>query len=246
MSDENERISSDLIRWLKMLALPTWAKLGLALIMLLALSNALGLLVDGMLHKDKESIAAAVSILTVGLPVGLIVVALVFGDGGARKLRQMTQQVLDKEVPQAIRENLGHGSNFSDSQLSFTSHGYICDYELAAKPSSGRTTTLRFRLELNVRKVNVVFWVPTGEQRQDARGLFESHSSLHACLLGAEREGYVLNPVAHSEHGSAVSRVVFIKVLHEDFLLEPGQRLYFAQDFSFFVRGMLEASLPNA
>ena len=43
-----------------MLALPTWAKLGLALIMLLALSNAMGLLFSGMLHQGKDAIAAAI------------------------------------------------------------------------------------------------------------------------------------------------------------------------------------------
>lgn len=75
MNPEEVRSSSDRIRWPKMLALPSWAKLGLAAIMLLALPDALGLLIDGMLHKDKDSIAAAVSILTVGLPVGLILEA---------------------------------------------------------------------------------------------------------------------------------------------------------------------------
>lgn len=48
-----------------MLALPTWAKLGLALIMLLVLSNAMSLLFSGMLHKDKDAIAAAMSILNI-------------------------------------------------------------------------------------------------------------------------------------------------------------------------------------
>lgn len=246
MSDENERVSSDLIRWLKMLALPAWAKMALALIMLLALSNALGLLIDGMLHKDKESIAAAVSILTVGLPIGLIVVALVFGDGGTRKLRQMTQQVLDKEVPQSIRENMAHRSKLSDAQLMFSSHGYITDYELTAKTALASSKTLRFRIELNVKKVNVVFWLPKAAQPLGARALLENHPPFHACLLGAEREGYMLNPVAHAAEDAGMVGVVFIKSFHDDFLLEPAHRLYFAQDFSFFVRGMLEASMSHA
>ena len=245
MSDENERVSNDLIRWLKMLALPAWAKMALALIMLLALSNALGLLIDGMLHKDKESIAAAVSILTVGLPIGLIVVALVFGDGGTRKLRQMTQQVLDKEVPQSIRENLAHRSSFSDAQLTFSSHVYITDYELTAKTALNPSKTLRFRIELNVKKVNVVFWIPKTAQTLGARALLENHSPFHACLLGAEREGYMLNPVTHTAEDASMVGVVFIKSFHDDFLLEPAHRLYFAQDFSFFVRGMLEASMSH-
>jgi hypothetical protein len=244
MNHEEVRSSSDLIRWLKMLALPSWAKLGLATIMLLALSNALGLLIDGMLHKDKDSIAAAVSILTVGLPVGLIVVALVFGDGGARKLRQMTLQVLDKEIPLAIRENLAVEPAFPDARLRITTRGYISDYELIFGPTT--QTALRFRVELNVRKANVVFWLHQPNGNTDARGALESHPALRACLIGAEREGYELNPVATSLAGTDLCGIVFMKTLHEDFLLEPAQRIYFAQDFSFFVRGMMDASTHHA
>lgn len=246
MNDDEVRTSNDLIRWLKMLALPTWAKLGLALIMLLALSSALGLLVNGMLDKDKEAITAAVSILTVGLPVGLIVVALVFGDGGARKLRDMTQQVLNTEVPLAIRENLAHESAFADAQLTFNSRGYVTDYELVVKPNTLPAKTLRFRLELNVRKVNAVFWVPNIARDQDTRAFLQRHPAYFTCLVGAEREGYELNPVVQAGSDPSVAGVVFIKTLHEDFLLEPAQRLYFAQDFSFFVRGMLEAAVQHA
>lgn len=106
MQEEKAQVSSDLIRWLKLLARPGWAKFGLALIMLFALSNALGLLIGGTLSKDKQTIAAAVSVLTVALPTGLIGVALVFGSGGARQLKVMTLRVLNRDVPQAIRANL--------------------------------------------------------------------------------------------------------------------------------------------
>lgn len=244
MQEEKAQVSSDLIRWLKLLALPQWAKFALALIMLLALSNALGLLIWGMLSKDKEAIAAAVSVLTVALPTGLIVVALVFGDGGARKLKEMTLRVLNQDVPLAIRENLRHG-DLADTDLSCVTQGYICDYKLTAKPTLRHASTLSFRLELNVKKVNALFWLETNEPSMDARALLESRSHWRACWMGAEREGYVLNPVATLCADTRRVGVVFIKALNEDFLLEPAQRLYFAQDFAFFVRGMLEAELQH-
>lgn len=87
MTDESLKTSSDLLRWRKMLALPAWARLGLAVIMLLILLSALGLLDAGLYQRDKDSIASAVTMLTVGIPVGLVVLALVFGDGGAQKLK---------------------------------------------------------------------------------------------------------------------------------------------------------------
>ncbi len=247
MSEEGMRTSSDLIRWLKMLALPGWAKLGLAAIMLLTLANALGLLIGGMLERDKDAIAASVSILTVGLPLGLIVIALVFGDGGSRKLRQLTAQVLEKEIPKAILENLAPpaGGPLANTRLEHKSRGFITDYTLSTETEAGSDATLQFRLELNVRKVNFVFWAPLPPSGNDARAFFESNPGLHSCLVGAEREGYALNPVAQTEPGNERKGCVFIKNLHEDFLLSPAQRLYFAQDFSFFVRGLLEASIRH-
>lgn len=244
MNEEGVRASSDLIRWLKLLALPGWAKAVLAAIMLLTLANALGLLVGGMLERDKDAIAASVSILTVGLPLGLIVVALVFGDGGSRKLRQLTSLVLEKEVPSAILENLAPllEGPLENASIEKSSRGFITDYTVSTNPTSGSGATLLFRLELNVRKVNFVYWTAASSAGSDARAIFESHSALHSCLVGAEREGYVLNPLTVSS-GNGKTGCVFIKTFHEDFLLSPAQRLYFAQDLSFFVRGLLEASL---
>lgn len=247
MNEEGVHTSSDLVRWLKMLALPGWAKAVLAAIMLLTLVNALGLLVGGMWERDKDAIAAAVSILTIGLPLGLIVIALVFGDGGSRKLRQLTALVLEKEVPKAILENLAPltGGALANARIEHQSRGFIADYTVSTQPNSGSGATLHFRLELNVRKVNLVYWSSLPTTTNDARKVFESHPGLHSCLVGAEKEGYVLNPVAQASSGDGRKGCVFIKTLHEDFLLSPAQRLYFAQDLSFFVRGLLEAAVPH-
>lgn len=247
MGEESMRTSSDLIRWLKLLALPGWAKLGLAAIMLLTLANALGLLLAGMVERDRDAIAAGVSILTVGLPLGLIVVALVFGDGGSRKLRQLTTLVLEKEVPKAILENLAPMTQgpLAQARVEHSSRGFIADYVVSTHPPTGAGAALHFRLELNVRKVNLVIWTEARTGGTDARAHFESHPGLRSCLVGAENEGYALNPVMQGESGNGRSGCVFIKTLHEDFLLSPAQRLYFAQDLSFFVRGLLEASVPH-
>ncbi len=245
MAEETGNVSSDLIRWLKLLALPGWAKLILAGIMLMALSSALALLVNGIVHRDKDAVTSAVSILTVALPIGLVIVGLIFGDGGARKLRDLTNRVLTEEIPIAIRENLKHGQ-ILDQILTFTPRGFISDYSLTAQKNS-KKTTLNFRIELNIRKVNVVFFVPQlSSNSDDAKAIMQSNSILRSCLEGAEREGYSLNPAATPADETGLAGVVFIKNMHNDFLLEPAQRLYFSQDFAFFVRGMLEANLERS
>ena len=40
--------------------------------------------------------------LTIGMPISLIVTAMIFGQGGEKKLRELTQVVLEKDIPEAI------------------------------------------------------------------------------------------------------------------------------------------------
>jgi hypothetical protein len=249
MNDESINGSNDLVRWLKMLTLPRWAKFALAVIMLLTLGSALGLLLWGLLLRKYEVISSAVAILTVGLPVGLIVVALVFGDGGASKLKELTKLVLTKEIPEAILLNLASTAgdvSFKTPSITPTLSGCIADYVLSANgaPSHidehGKQLTLEFKLELNVRKANLVIWIPASGRGEDHR--VESYQS---SFFGAVNEGYVHNiaPV----HGAKSGHIghVFIKTLGDDFLLNAGERLYFAQDLAFFIRGLLNDELQN-
>jgi len=251
MTDESLKTSSDLIRWLKMLALPAWARLGLALIMLLILLSALGLLGAGLYHRDKDSIASAVTMLTVGIPVGLIVVALVFGDGGAQKLKALTERVLREEVPAALLENLsanGMGGRYAQARVTATIRGCIADYTLHIAdthldPNIHVERRLNFKLELNVKKVNFVVWLPqTAHQADDFAELIVRYKS---CFFGAEKEGYLRNgePLYGEKLGHA--GIVFIKALGDDFLLNPAERLYFVQDFAFFIRGLLDAEVAD-
>ncbi len=251
MADEALNNSADLIRWLKMLALPRWAKWILALVMVLTLGGALALGAWGALTNHIDVVTAAVTILTVGLPVGLIVVALVFGDGGAYKLQALTQLVLRKEVPDALVANLNARSgyrSFEDCHISFDIHGCIADYVLSIRVPGdaiqGRQPVQReltFKLELNVRKANLVLWLPEAfvQPSQDKPSPYAS------CFFGAEREGYLRNatPIAGSREGYLGA--VFIKQLSDDFLLNPAERLYFAQDLAFFVRGVLSVELQH-
>lgn len=170
MSEESIKASNDLIRWLKMLALPAWARFALASIMLLILFSALGLLLWGWHLGEHETIASAVTMLTVGLPVGLIVVALVFGDGGATKLKALTLQILTKEVPETILENLSanvENSRYAKAEITKKIQGCVADYRLtvhdknnSSSSSDGTPLTLEFKLELNVMKINFVIWIP--------------------------------------------------------------------------------------
>lgn len=251
MTDESFKTSSDLIRWLKMLALPAWARLGLAMIMLLVLLSALGLLGAGLYHRDKDSIASAVTMLTVGIPVGLVVVALVFGDGGAQKLKALTENVLRNEVPAALLENLsanGMGGRYTQARVTAKIRGCIADFSLHVADSHLAQNVqverkLDFKLELNVKKVNFVVWLPQTTHQTD--GFDELITRYKSCFFGAEKEGYIRNSEPLLGEKSGYVGIVFIKALGDDFLLNPAERLYFVQDFAFFIRGLLDAEVSD-
>lgn len=254
MSEESIKTSNELIRWLKMLALPAWARFALASIMLLILVSALGLLFWGLRYGEHESISSSVAMLTVGLPVGLIVVALVFGDGGAIKLKALTQLVLSKEIPAAILENLSASadeSRYTHADIKTKIRGCIADYVFSVNDKSrrddkgGHGVTLEFKLELNVKKVNFVVWIPATLD-QASLTLSKRMEGYQSCFFGASKEGYIQNQIPlHGEREGFIG-LVFIKTLGDDFLLEPAQRLYFAQDFAFFIRGLLNVEAPHS
>jgi hypothetical protein len=248
MSEETIKASGDLIRWLKMLALPAWARWLLALMMVLVLGSALSLLVWGVVTNHIEVVSSAVAILTVGLPIGLIVVALVFGDGGAHKLKNLTQLVLEQEVPEALRQNLASTTGYASYRachVAFSVSGCIADYTLTVEPEAFPAETrkrpqlsIEFKLELNVRKANLVVWLPALAVASSA-----DRNPYQSCFFGAKSEGYLQNDVPIAGERSDQLGVVFIKLLGEDFLLNPGERLYFAQDLAFFIRGLLSVEL---
>lgn len=247
MNEDSIKASSDLIRWLKMLALPNWAKTVLALVMLLILCSAMGLLVWGLFNARLEVISSAVAMLTVGLPVGLIVVALVFGDGGAGKLVELTNIVLTKEVPQAILSNLAANvgsTHYKHAKVEPALSGCIANYLICTdeystdKDTLLKTLTLEFKLELNVKKANVVIWVAI-ENGEDAPDSLADLQNYQHIVAGAIAEGYLQNAAPVTNVRPGYVGFVFIKHLGDDFLLNPGDRLYFSQDLAFFVRALL-------
>lgn len=254
------KTSGDLVHWLKMLALPTWVKVALGLIIILILGCALALMLIGLfagnfaptLKIDHESISVASAILTISLPVGLVVLALIFGDSGAKKLAALTDSVLKKQIPTAISGNLtgySRESRYQNVEIECNIRGCIADYRLtvidnhANDAAIQRKRHLNFKLELNVKKVNFVVWLPKVSSK--ANTLAELLTQYKSCFFGAEKEGYVRNGEPLLGEKLDHVGIVFIKTLGTDFLLNPAERLYFAQDFAFFIRGLLDAEAPH-
>lgn len=262
MESENAQ-SNELILWLKALDLPLWVKVALVMIMASILTGAGSLLIHGLYKADKDEISVAATLLAISLPVLLVVTALVFGSNGEKTLQKRTARVLQTLIPLCIKENFAapsHNENLSENSLKFTPiidtclRGCIADYVLTVANNEGLDDIkLSFSIELNVKKANVIFWLPIPEspvndvslEGGNLVGLIGQHR-LH-CAFGAVAEGYKLNasPVFRSVGDKPMMGLVFIRFLPKDFLLQALETLYFAQDIAFFVRGLADKDEPG-
>lgn len=104
-----------------------------------------------------------------------------------------------------------------------------------------KAVTLQFKVELNVKKANVVIWIPVPGDESTPQSLQGVENYQHV-LAGALAEGYIQNAAPITDARLGYLGFVFIKLLGDDFLLNPGDRLYFAQDLAFFVRALLSVA----
>ena len=91
--------SNELLRWLRMLILPAWARAGILLLVFGIIAGAAVLVGQAIVSHEPEQAASAITLLTVALPVFLVVIALVFGQNSDRTLRSLTQAVLERHIP---------------------------------------------------------------------------------------------------------------------------------------------------
>lgn len=233
--------SNELVRWLQLLVLPLWARAGLMIIMGLIVAGGLALLTFGIFLRKQEDIAAAITMLTVALPVMLVVVALVFGQNGEKRLTANTVALLDNEIPQALQANLSSAQ--TSVVLTKCLLGCRADYSLSfIGVGSSTSVKIDFSVELNVRKVNLAFWLNDYTFPDKISIETPSMKPFRHVISGAVAEGYRMNDTPASYFGSGKGHgILFFRELDPDFLIKPAARLYFCQDLSFFVRGVIEA-----
>lgn len=236
--DSGLAASNELVRWLRLLALPAWARATILLVVIVVVLGGTALLLGSAFNRDAEQASSAIALLTVSMPVLLLVVALVFGQNSDRRLRQLTRDVLERDVPRAIRDNLGiTGADEPEVRL----RGCCADYRVRV-PGADPSGVLRFSLELNVFKINVCFWLDGVSLPPKASVDCTELSPFRHVFLGAVAEGYRMNEEpAHFADQNQGAGLLFFRTLSQDFLVHPEQRLYFVQDLSFFVRGVIEA-----
>lgn len=243
MSDAKQ--NSELIQWLRLLSLPAWMKVLLVVLMASLFSVGVGLIYAAFLLDKLEFAASGATLLTVWLPIALIIVALVFGVSGSKALSKETTTILRHELPTAIRNLMVLDDLPNNITIKVTVRGCIAKYELQVNnfEAQGIDKKIRFNIELNVKKTNLVVWFCTpiaADQTPDLA--FEAFKQANVgTLAGAHYEGYTLNatPAIMVVEEMEWAGAVFILQLDDDFLMKASHRMYWVNDCAFFIKGLL-------
>ena len=144
-------LSSELLRWLRLLVLPLWARVVIFGLMIVVVVGGLTMLAYGLWAQKDDMASRAMQLITLSLPVLVVVLALVFGQNSDAKLLGLTHQLLGKDFPRTLGQQL-HERVQLDTQV----RGCCGLYRMHAAGLAG----VQFQVELNVYKVNVVLAVP--------------------------------------------------------------------------------------
>jgi hypothetical protein len=245
-----EGLSPTLIQQVRQLSVPIWAR-GLALTLaVLTTLVAVWLVWSGArscaFECNERLMESGVKILSIAFVPLLVLVYLVFAETGVRALKRKTKELLEVTVIEALhseeRQNKDHSNEIwgSAAQLLEIS-GPTAYYQLRVLRQDN-AATLNFQLDFNVSKVNVVVFLPWPGPERGQTLAQQIRTRLGPTLEGARHEGYVVDEnigytlIDGRGHAVLCGR----KRLRQDFLWDPGSKLYFAQDLRFFLLSLVQ------
>jgi len=180
------------------------------------------------------------------------------GKSVSSNVRVLSNQYKDSCIGSYILTFLERPSNVIAADMAFKvkAEDKLADKTEGEQPPKRRKKEIRFSLELNVRKANLIIFIPCDEIREklekpspasdagERKGLlddfnFSDISGLFPhTITGSQSEGYLINEsLAINEFdGKCYYGLVFFKRLEKGFLTLPQEKLYFAQDLMFMLK----------
>ncbi|WP_313570883.1 hypothetical protein [Comamonas terrigena] len=108
-------LSSELLRWLRLLVLPLWARVVIFGLMIVVVVGGLTMLAYGLWAQKDDMASRAMQLITLSLPVLVVVLALVFCQNSDAKL-------LGKDFPRTLGQQLHERVQLGDPVLGPLSH----------------------------------------------------------------------------------------------------------------------------
>lgn len=247
-------LAPNMIQQIRQLSVPIWARVVALVVAVGTFIGGAWLLVLGSstcgASCDDKWLQTGTTILgTTTVPV-LVLLYLAFAETGVKALTRKTKEILTRIVPTAFQSTTRSGGLGSEGVISKCevnvrySDGSPSALYTVVATQQDRRARLFFSLDINVNKAVVVFFVPgpaTASENNSMTAAEQIKNKFKETFEGAAHEGYKIDESTNGlrEGIRSYSRIVARKQLTEDFLWDPGRKLYFAQDLSFFVIAMI-------
>jgi len=226
----------DLLQIIKLVSIPKWVKFFSLTIIVTFICLAIYAILGGThLSKDGAILQAGMGLLSVLLPLSIAIIFLSFYEAGVAPLKTATEKILTGLIPDVLSNLTTDTAPPGDKACVVARFvpGHTCHYRIILPGKS----ELRMELQLNVRKICVVFYFYL-KHPVDFSGL---EKRLEHTLSGARHEGYTTNNViGHKElEGIPYIALVLYKSLPADFLWNSAEKLYFAQDLQVMIQSLV-------
>lgn len=247
-----------LLQQFKQLSVPLWAR-SLALCLGVATFIAgLWLLWMGSINcSDLDNCSnvldTGVRVVTTSFVPVIVLIYLVFAQTGVSALTRKSLELLSTTIPIALRtaQRADDLSALTDeivhSEVELTHHRGTptAHYRLTLNRGTGAslaTAQIRFQVDFNVTKINVVVFIPCIDPPPAEPGGSWLSRHFPVTCEGARHEGY---EVDQSMSYVTTQTVPLLKIclrrrLSNDFLWDPAAKLYFAQDLRYFLFSLAE------
>lgn len=230
----------DLLQIVKLISIPKWVKFSSLIAIFCFISLAIYAIFGGARLADGAILQAGMGLLGVLLPLSVAIIFLTFYEAGVAPLKKATEKVLMQLIPEVLIF-LGRDKESHQPATSVTTTpllAYICRY-LIKLPDRRE---LQMDVQLNVRKITVVFYFPEKHGGVQITDFSEFERMFQHTLAGARHEGYAANNVVGhtTQDGKNYDMLVMYKTLPSDFLWNSAEKLYFVQDMQVAVESLIQ------
>lgn len=251
----NIDFASNALQQYRQLSIPLWTRIVVVVLVSVVFVANLVFLGFALVQQQEKWLTAAVAIFgTTFLPT-VVILYVAFAETGTKALGKKTTDLLLKIVPDCLAQLEIPGVPEDETAVGtvrvhtppLAVAGPTCKYRVDVLRQPGNedrvVEQLRFLVDINVSKVNVLLLLPcerlSGAGGGDVFGEIQAH--LPHTIDGARREGYEFNPHAKPVQIDGVRYVglAATKRLASDFLWDPAKKLYFAQDLALFIGSAL-------
>lgn len=248
-------MSSALLQY-RQLSIPLWTRiLVVVLVSLVFLGNA-SFLIFALVKQQEKWIQASVSIFgTTFLPT-IVILYVAFAETGTKALGRKTLDLLTKIIPECLEKiqvtEFPVERTCQDSpwvqvhvrEVRGTTCKYVVNLVMRHSDQPEKVIEqLHFSVDINVNKVNILLMIRNDllDPADDLISLETIQKRLPHTIEGALLEEYKLNPHLKPVQVDRIpcAGLTATKRLPPDFLWDPSQKLYFAQDLALFIGSAL-------